>query len=59
MDEAVPGGGAEVSQRAGESRPETGQAEERLFLGRRRPLSASIQSSPPSLCVCVNGYIFL
>lgn len=33
VDEAVSGGGAEVSQRAGESGPKTGQAEERLCLG--------------------------
>lgn len=49
MDEAVPGGRAEVPQGAGEDRQEAGQAEERLCcLGRRwrRPLTTSAQ--PPS-----------
>lgn len=39
MDEAVSGGGAEVSQRAGEASSETVQAEERLLLGGQRPLN--------------------
>lgn len=46
MDEAVPRGRAEVPQRAGENRQETGQAEERLCLGWRGPLTSSAQ--PPS-----------
>lgn len=45
MDEAVPRGRAEVPQRAGESRQETGQAEERLCLGWRWPLTSSAQPS--------------
>lgn len=49
MDEAVSGGWAEVSQRAGESCPKDIQAEERLYLGRRWPLSGSVD--PPSSSV--------
>lgn len=43
VDEAVSGGGAEISQRAGESCTKTVQAEERLHLGRRRPLKAPVR----------------
>lgn len=50
MDKTVPGGGAKVSQRAGEVGPKTGQTEERLYLGGQQPLNT------PSLrcaCACV------
>lgn len=53
MDEAVSGGGAEVSQRAGETSSKTGQAEERLCLGGRQPLNThpvTFSVLWPSLC---------
>lgn len=46
VDETVSGGGAEVSQRAGESCSKDSQAEERLYLGWWRPLNRSLD--PPS-----------